>query len=238
MAAQGLQPQEQINFSISNSYLIVNDLAVMDLIASNWGDRPICMTNAKGLPFDLQPYMRFNGFVYDLFPCANCDDQKSSRSASYVDSEDAMRLFRNADFSGHSEELTKNSRVPYHIYSVIYYYDLVHDALMLNDDLETAREISEQLLAWFPYEHLNYSRISGLMAGQFYAIGETETARAIIDAGIDDIIPPTTPVVLSPEDQLAEDQKVLQYLAFLKQVAEQRGDQTKATEIQALMNSY
>ncbi|MES2110484.1 MAG: DUF2723 domain-containing protein [Bacteroidota bacterium] len=69
-AAQKSKVADTMEWKISSNYITKDHLAMIDILAHNNWDRPICFTATMGPEsmFGLQPYLYKEGFVYHLIP--------------------------------------------------------------------------------------------------------------------------------------------------------------------------
>jgi hypothetical protein len=85
------QGTDSIRVELDKPYLLCNDLAFWDIIASNAGKRPVCFTSwSDPESYGLQDHLRFDGLVYTLV--AEAHRSETPMNMGQVDQE---RLYKN-----------------------------------------------------------------------------------------------------------------------------------------------
>lgn len=87
-----------LNFDIPKNALMKNDLAILNILAANKWQRPICFTMSYG-ELGFQNYLRRNGLVYSLVPIANNSGTNTDEMYNLVTNKDKW-AYGNANIPG------------------------------------------------------------------------------------------------------------------------------------------
>ncbi len=164
------------NISNGKDALTKGDFGVMNILAGNINDRPICFTDDNGADLDamgIQPYLRRQGMVYQFIPSTSF---KKVETSLYPDIMLKNFAFANAKTKGvyYDEE---NRR---HLESIRDTYIRTAQQLVQDGDMEKAKAILAKINTEIPEFNLPYATPS---RGEFTNASSLNMARAAYMAG-------------------------------------------------------
>ncbi len=160
------------------SYVFKNELALLDLIATNNWERPIYFNNtsANTLNMDLRDYLQLEGMTYRLMPIKVND----GGDVGEVNVEVMLENIKTFEFRGfedpnvyHDEEYRKfgsNTRNSY--------FRLADELYQLNRD-EEAKRVLDEALEKIPDHAIPYSFFTARFIELYHKLGEHEKADQI-----------------------------------------------------------
>ncbi|AZQ63405.1 DUF2723 domain-containing protein [Flammeovirga pectinis] len=170
------------------TYIFKNELALLDLIASNDWERPIYFNNtsANTINMDLRSYLYLEGMTYRLLPIRT---ESSGGEVGEVNVGVMLDNLKKFAFRGLQDESvyyddeyrkfganTRNN--VYRLAETLYY-----DALMQNDPskMKQSKETLDWILRMVPDETIPYSFYAPKYMDLYYRLGDIETANKIFD---------------------------------------------------------
>lgn len=174
-----------MDITIKSSALYKNRLMMLDIIANNNWERPICFTGGSFSDEDyiwMKDYLQLDGLVYKLVPVYNPIPKDGSPvDMGQIDTQKMYHIVKNwywgnsdADIY-HDPETRKNS-ITYRTNT----YRLI-DKLIQEQEIEKAKELIDLIQAKQPYRKMGYYSLVEPYVGGYYRVGEPQKARELAD---------------------------------------------------------
>lgn len=174
-----------MDITIKSSALYKNRLMMLDIIANNNWERPICFTGGSFSDEDyiwMKDYLQLDGLVYKLVPVYNPIPKDGSPvDMGQIDTQKMYHIVKNwywgnsdADIY-HDPETRKNS-ITYRTNT----YRLI-DKLIQEQEIEKAKELIDLIQAKQPYRKMGYFSLVEPYVGGYYRVGEPQKARELAD---------------------------------------------------------
>lgn len=175
-----------IDVDIKGGALYKNRLIMLDMVANNNWERPIYFTGGSFGDDDylwMKNYLQLDGMVYKLVPVRTPIPQDGSPlDMGYIDSDKMYDIVMGWDWGNsespdiyHDPETRKNS--------ITYRTNLARlmEKLINEDKREKAEKIIDLAMAKMPVEYYNYYTLLEPYAAGYYALGQKEKARQLLD---------------------------------------------------------
>ncbi|MCW5907721.1 MAG: DUF2723 domain-containing protein [Chitinophagales bacterium] len=177
----------RMEWSISNSALLKNDLLTLDIVANNIMDRPIyfAVSVAPDAYLNLEKYFQLEGLTYRIVPKVNESNSPYSAPArTDVMYENMMKKFK---FGGIAENpniyLDENAlRMTVNIRGN---FGRLAEALVAKGEKEKAAEVIDYSLKVMPADRVPHSVFNYSYPGIYYEAGQKEKARKLLQEMFD-----------------------------------------------------
>lgn len=174
-----------IDINIKSSALYKNRLMMLDIIANNNWERPICFTGGSFSDEDyiwMKEYLQLDGNVYKLVPIKTPIPKNGSpMEIGMIDTEKMYNIVTNWYWGNsdgdiyHDPETRKNS-ITYrtNVYRLI-------EKLIEEEKLDKAKVLLDLIQEKQPLRKMGYYSLVEPYIGGYYQVGEPEKARALSD---------------------------------------------------------
>jgi hypothetical protein len=178
---------DSIKFNFHTNYLRMDELVLLDIIASNHWDRPVYFTSEQvPLQFGLEKYLQLDGYAYKLTPYENSTTNRDE--IGYIDTNDLynkfMHKFAFASLANPSVYLDNT-----HVYTVnavsirSKFYRLSEKLLMEGDTLK-AEAVLDKVVAMIPLDKVPYDYSVVKMAGLYFMMHKTEKGKNLFNSAL------------------------------------------------------
>lgn len=148
------QGSDSIRVVLDKPYLLCNDLAFWDIIASNAGQRPICFTSwSDPQSYGLQDHLRFDGLVYTLVP-----ESFTSENQMDIGQVQPDRLYRNLLEKCNWENMKDTSvyfdwhhRRMFAVTQIRHAFYRLAESLIKNDQANRTRQVIGEAMTILPF---------------------------------------------------------------------------------------
>ena len=232
----------------STSYLVKDQLAMLDIIASNIWDRPIywAVTCREDRLLNLMDYMQLEGLALRLVPVRTASSMNnygilgSGRVATDIAYQNMMEDWRWGNFD--KERLFVNRSYMPSLQTMRVAFIRVGRQLVLENKQDKAIALTDKYFEVFPKYNFTYDQFAALMADVYGRAGATEKAAEKIRD-----IASTMKEILNFHDSLsASDQEAYQSehnstlgtAQLLMRTAQDIGDEELSQELQTMFSAY
>ncbi|MEQ8908318.1 MAG: DUF2723 domain-containing protein [Vicingaceae bacterium] len=186
--ANGTVPKEKadqivdIKWKIKKNYVLKNDLTILDILAANDWERPIYFASTTGLAsyIGLEDYFRAEGMTYRLVPLKK--EGRGDGNPGFVNSDILYeRLMNDFHWGGmDSNNIYMDETNRRMTMSLRITFSRLADKLIEENKTEKAKEVIDKAFEVMPEENVPYDVFVMYLTENYYAIGETEKANALI----------------------------------------------------------
>jgi Ca2+/Na+ antiporter len=172
-----------IDIDIKGSSLYKNRIVMLDIIAENNWERPICFTGGSFGDEDyiwMKNYLQLDGMVYKLVPVYKSIPKNASpMDLGQIDEDKMYTIFKNLDWGNsngniyHDPETRKNS-ISYRTNGI-----RLIEKLIQEEKIDQAKEMIELINDKLPVEQYGYYSLVDPYVGAYYLVGEPEKARKL-----------------------------------------------------------
>lgn len=172
-----------IDVDISGSSLYKNRIVMLDIIAQNNWERPICFTGGSFGDEDyiwMKNYLQLDGLVYKLVPVyTKLPQNPSPMDMGQIDADKMFQIMKNLDWGNsdgdiyHDPETRKNS-ITIRTNGIRLIQELIQEGKM-----NQAKEMIELINQKLPVEKYGYYSLVDPYVGAYYLVGAPEKARAL-----------------------------------------------------------
>lgn len=239
--ADAYKIENAITWTYPGNRVYKNMLLMLDIIANNWQERPICWTTTTGndVYADLLDYMQLDGLVYRLTPIKQ--PRGNDREFGRIDGEHLYNLLVKTYTWGGMENREmfvdeKSKLVPQNIR---YTFSKLADQLIMDGKKEMAIEALDHCLKSIPNHNLpfDYSLVPAVES--YYRAGAKEKAAELIKTLTTDAIQRAryfNPFVSKPaanrDGSAQQEVNIANYIIeSCRQIATQYGDKETADDI-------
>ncbi|MCS6834320.1 MAG: tetratricopeptide repeat protein, partial [Flammeovirgaceae bacterium] len=162
------------------NYIYKNELALLDLIATNNWERPICFNNtsANTINMDLRKYLFLEGMTYRLLPIEAKDDGETGE----VNVEEMLANIRKYLYRGLNDPRTYNDEEYQKFGSnTRHTYYRLAKALYEQGRNQEAIKVLDEALFYIPDETIPYSFFMPRYVELYHQLGEHEKAKQIAE---------------------------------------------------------
>ncbi len=147
------QGTDSIRVELDKPYLLCNDLAFWDIVASNARQRPVCFTSLSDPQnYGLQDHLRFDGLVYTLVPGSRRPEDPLETGTV-----DPARLYDNLMETSNWENMKKTSvyfdwhhRRMFAVIQIRHAFYRLAESLIQNKQAERARQVIGEAMTILP----------------------------------------------------------------------------------------
>lgn len=175
-----------IDIDIKGKALYKNRLMMLDVVANNNWQRPIYFTGGSFGDDDylwMKDYLQLDGLVFKLVPIrTKISEAESQLDMGQIDSDKMYSIVMKWDWGNgestsiyHDPETRKNS-ISYRTNMARLMEQLINEGKK-----EKAKKIIDLAISKMPIDYYDYYTMVEPFIGGYYAVGEKETARAILD---------------------------------------------------------
>lgn len=223
---------DYIEWSVKGSYILKNDLAVLDLLATSDWDRPIYFASTTGPDsyIGLENYFRQEGMAYRLVPIKA--ERGQDGNPGFVDSDilytNVMEKFQWGGMDKNDIYMDETNRRM--TMSLRILFNRLATQLIEEKDNEKAKEVMDKAFEVMPDKTVPYDIFAMFLVENYYRLGEFEKAN-VITARIVDIFSKDVAYYnsLKPELQAAfrnDQQQAMGVLQRLYQMVSQQYPQS------------
>lgn len=175
-----------IDIDIKGKALYKNRLMMFDIIQNNNWKRPICFTGGSFADEDylwLKDYLQLDGMIYKMVPVkTTIDKENNPMDMGMIDADKMYDIVTKWDWGNgestkiyHDPETRKNS--------ISYRTNLARlmNELIKEDKIEKAKNIINLAITKMPIEYYGYYTMLEPYIKGYYAVGEKEKARQLLD---------------------------------------------------------
>ncbi|MBL4710872.1 MAG: DUF2723 domain-containing protein [Flavobacteriales bacterium] len=173
---------DEITWEIKKSYVLKNDLTILDILAANDWDRPIYFASTTGLSsyIGLENYFRAEGMAYRLVPIKKVG--KGDGNPGYVNTDILYkRLMEDFHWGGmdkHDIYMDETNRRM--TMSLRITFSRLADQLIRENKMDKAKLVLDKAFEVMPEENVPYDYFVMFLAENYYAIGEFEKGNEIV----------------------------------------------------------
>jgi hypothetical protein len=177
------QGSESIRIELDKPYLLCNDLAFWDIIASNAGQRPVCFTSwSDPQSYGLQDQLRFDGLVYTLVP-----ESFTSENQMDMGQVDPERLYKNLLEKCNWENMKDTSvyfdwhhRRMFAVIQIRHAFYRLAESLIQNKQPDRARQVIREAMTILPFRLWPVDYYSCLLNDTLFKLGKDAGEIALL----------------------------------------------------------
>ncbi|MEX2379784.1 MAG: hypothetical protein WD530_03515, partial [Vicingaceae bacterium] len=178
---------DEVRWSINKSYVLKNDLTILDILASNNWERPIYFASTTGSAsyIGLEDYFRAEGMAYRLVPIKK--QGSGDGNPGFVDSdilyENMMNNFHwgGVDSSNvYMDETNRRMNM-----SLRMTFSRLADQLIQENENAKAKEVVDKAFEVMPEHNVPYDVFVMYLAENYYQVGENKKANEIVSRLVD-----------------------------------------------------
>ena len=192
--ANGTVPQDRANqivdeitWEVKKSYVLKNDLTVLDILSTNNWERPIYFASTTGLAsyIGLEDYFRAEGMAYRLVPIKK--QGRGDGNPGYVNSDILYkRMMEDFHWGGMDQhEIYMDETNRRMTMSLRITFSRLADQLIAENKLDKAKLALDKAFEVMPEENVPYDYFVMFLAENYYAIGEFERGNEIVSRLVD-----------------------------------------------------
>jgi tetratricopeptide (TPR) repeat protein len=170
-----------IEFEINKSYILKNELMILDLLATNNWERPVyfAITTGSDSYLNLEPYFQLEGLAYRLVPVKNNDSNgQTGRVNSTIMYENLMNKFKWGGIDNPNVYLDENNlRMTMNFRNNFY---RLADALINEGQKDKALEVLDKAMAVMPETTVPFNYFVLPIAEGYYKLKQVEKANEIV----------------------------------------------------------
>lgn len=181
----------QLTFELKKNSLLKNDLAVLDIIASNNWERPVyfAISVERGAYMGLEKYFQLEGLAYRLVPI----EAKSEGNSPYLGRVQtkimADNLLNKFSFGNlEKPDVYANNDMRRMLYNFRNNYVRLADAFIEEGKPEKAKEVLDRSLEFIPERTVPFDLYAYSMVASYYDVKDYEKGNEIIDKITDRLI--------------------------------------------------
>lgn len=169
-----------IEFEINKSYILKNELMILDLLATNNWERPVyfAITTGSDSYLNLEPYFQLEGLAYRLVPVRNFDNNgQTGRVHTGIMFENLMNKFNWGGIENPKVYLDENNlRMTMNFRNIFY---RLADALITEGKNDKALEVLDKAMAIMPEATVPFNYFVLPIAEGYYKLKQTEKGNQI-----------------------------------------------------------
>jgi hypothetical protein len=173
---------DEITWEIKKSYVLKNDLTILDILSSNNWERPIYFASTTGLAsyIGLEDYFRAEGMAYRLVPIKK--QGRGDGNPGYVNSDILYkRLMEDFHWGGmDTDDIYMDETNRRMTMSLRITFSRLADQLIEENKLDKAKLVLDKAFEVMPERNVPYDYFVMFLAENYYGIGEFERANEIV----------------------------------------------------------
>lgn len=173
---------DEIAWEIKKSYVLKNDLTILDILSSNNWERPIYFASTTGLAsyIGLEDYFRAEGMAYRLVPIKK--QGRGDGNPGYVNSDILYkRLMEDFHWGGmDTDDIYMDETNRRMTMSLRITFSRLADQLIAENKLDKAKLALDKAFEVMPEHNVPYDYFVMFLAENYYGIGEFERANEIV----------------------------------------------------------
>ena len=181
-ADKAYQIVDEIAWEIKKSYVLKNDLTILDILSSNNWERPIYFASTTGLAsyIGLEDYFRAEGMAYRLVPIKK--QGRGDGNPGYVNSDILYkRLMEDFHWGGmDTDDIYMDETNRRMTMSLRITFSRLADQLIAENKLDKAKLALDKAFEVMPEHNVPYDYFVMFLAENYYGIGEFERANEIV----------------------------------------------------------
>ncbi len=172
---------DYIEWSIKGSYILKNDLAVLDLLATFGWDRPIYFASTTGPDsyIGLENYFRQEGMAYRLVPIKA--ERSSDGNPGFIDTDilytNVMEKFQWGGMDVNDIYMDETNRRMTMSLKIL--FNRLASELIAEKDNDKAKEVMDRAFEVMPEKNVPYDIFTMFLVENYYKVGEFEKANAV-----------------------------------------------------------
>lgn len=172
---------DYIEWSIKGSYILKNDLAVLDLLATFGWDRPIYFASTTGPDsyIGLENYFRQEGMAYRLVPIKA--ERSSDGNPGFIDTDilyaNVMEKFQWGGMDVNDIYMDETNRRMTMSLKIL--FNRLASELIAEKDNDKAKEVMDRAFEVMPEKNVPYDIFTMFLVENYYKLGEFEKANAV-----------------------------------------------------------
>lgn len=172
---------DYIEWSIKGSYILKNDLAVLDLLATFDWDRPIYFASTTGPDsyIGLENYFRQEGMAYRLVPIKA--ERSSDGNPGFIDTDilyaNVMEKFQWGGMDVNDIYMDETNRRMTMSLKIL--FNRLASELIAEKDNDKAKEVMDRAFEVMPEKNVPYDIFTMFLVENYYKLGEFEKANAV-----------------------------------------------------------
>lgn len=185
---------DEVKWSINSSYIMKNDLMMLDLFASaNW-ERPIYLVSVgSGNETNLRDYFQCDGFAYRFVPIqTKFDMQEVGRIDTKVLYDNLMNKFRYGNMGDPKVYLDENTRRTIRIVKIRSTFGRLAIALQAEGKKDSAQAVLNRCLEILPVEKMKIDYFDSQLVEAMFVCGMNEKgkelAHGVFDNAYNDLL--------------------------------------------------
>ena len=183
---------DNVEWTIGKSYILKNDLMILDILAANNWERPVyfASTAPSESYLGLDDYFQVEGLAYRLVPIKTVNtDGRPGRVETDILYDNIMNKFRWGGLDTSEVYMDENNRRM--TISLRLVFSRLAEALIQEGKKEKAKEVLDKCLEVVPKHNVPYDIFVLYLAENYYELGDYETAnqlaRELADIYIDNL---------------------------------------------------
>ena len=178
---------DEITWVINKSYVLKNDLTILDILSSNNWERPIYFASTTGLAsyIGLEDYFRAEGMAYRLVPIKK--QGRGDGNPGYVNSDILYkRLMEDFHWGGmDTDEIYMDETNRRMTMSLRITFSRLADQLTAENKLDKAKAVLDKAFEVMPEHNVPYDYFVMFLAENYYGIGEFEKGNEVVTRLVD-----------------------------------------------------
>ncbi len=174
---------DEIQWTFNKSYVLKNDLTILDILATNNWERPVyfASTTGSGSYIGLEEYFRLEGMAYRLVPIKR-NDNNSTGSPGFVDTDILYnRLMNQFHWGGmDTDDIYMDETNRRMIMSLRITFANLAEKLINEGKNDKAEEVLDRAVKVMPDKTTPYDVFVLYLAEHYYKVGADEKANAIV----------------------------------------------------------
>lgn len=176
---------DRVEWRIDRSYLLKNNMMVLDLLATNNWERPIyfAVTTGPDSYIGLENYFMLEGLAYRLTPVKSAPNPNPNMHGS-VDTDkmydNVMNKFKWGGMDGEKEIYMDENNLRMTLNFRVQFANLA-DQLIQEERIDMARDVLDKSLEVMPDHNVPFDRLMVPIIENYYKIGDYEKANALLE---------------------------------------------------------
>lgn len=172
----------ELKWDVDKSYVLKNDMMILDLLANNNWERPVyfAITTGNDSYIGLEKYFQLEGLAYRLIPIeTQSADGQTGRVNTDIMYENLMKKFKWGGMDQHKIYMNENNRRM--CMNVRNNFARLAEALIKEGKKDKALEVLNKCLEVLPEENIPYDFFMLPVAEAFYKAGAPDKANAVTE---------------------------------------------------------
>lgn len=174
---------DSVKFSISKSYIVKSEMAILNMIAANNWERPIYIDHSLLYTGNIffTDYLQFEGLAYRFVPIKTTSSgMNTGRIDPDILYENVMQKFVWGNVNDPDVFLDEYNRKAINIIQARYMFSRLAESLFLNEENAKATEVLDKMFELFPDSKIPLTYDSSPAVEIYYLLNETEKANKLV----------------------------------------------------------